>query len=367
MNENYYAVIMAGGGGTRLWPLSRQAKPKQMLSLIDESTLFQMAVRRLSALFPPERILVVTNQAQSEELRQQCEELNVANFLLEPEPRGTAPAIALAALHLHQRDPHAVMAVLTADHYISETDQFIKYLQEAKEIALQGYLVTLGIDPTFAATQYGYIQQGAALSDLEPLEAFEVKRFKEKPDASEAEAMLSTGGHSWNSGMFVWQVSRIRAEFERQMPELHRALVAVEEEGDGPTQDKTLARHWAAISNQTIDYGIMEHAQQLAVIPVKNMGWNDVGSWNSLFDVLAPDAKGNVVLADKHLDFDSHNSLIHATEHRNDKERLVVTIGVEDLVVVDTGDVLLICSKARAQEVRQVIEQLKRNNMNEYL
>ena len=363
MAEHFYAVIMAGGGGTRLWPLSRRSRPKQMLRLIDKRTLFQIAVQRLSDLYPPERIFVVTNHAQSVELREQCPQLHEDNFLLEPKPRGTAAAIGLAAYYLNQRDPDAIMAVLTADHYIGDEQRFLSYLQSAKEIALQGHLVTLGIEPTYPATQYGYIQQGKVISYTGAAEAFEVDRFKEKPDEAEAKKMLKSGDHSWNSGMFIWRAVDILKEFEVQMPDLHQALKKIAQAWESPKRGQVLTKQWPQLQSQTIDYGIMEHARNVAVIPAKDMRWNDVGSWNSLFEVLQPDEDGNVVLTELHLNLLSRNSLVHS----NGQQKMVVTIGVEDLIVVDTGDVLLICSKEHAQDVRQVIELLKEKDLKDYL
>lgn len=363
MNENYFAVILAGGGGTRLWPLSRHSRPKQMLPLIDERTLFQIAVQRLSVLFPPERILVVTNDLQSRELLAQSPELKEENFLLEPEPRGTAAAIGLAAAYLQKHHPDTVMAVLTADHYIGAEDRFIEYLRAAKEIAMHGHLVTLGIDPTYPATQYGYIQLGEKLNQPVGVQAFVVRRFKEKPAEDEARQMIADGEHCWNSGMFIWQVQSVLREFERQMPDLYAALEAIAASWNTPRFREVLEREWAKIPNRTIDYGVMENAQNLAVIPAKDMRWNDVGSWNSLFEVLEPDENGNVVLTEHYLNINSTNSLVHT----NGQSRMVVTVGIKDLVVVDTGDVLFICTKDRAQDVRQVIELLKENKLKGYL
>lgn len=363
MTENFYALIMAGGGGTRLWPLSRQGRPKQMLQLIGERTLFQIAVHRLNQLFPPVRIFVVTNHAHSAELRKQCPEIHEDNYLLEPEPRGTAAAIGLAASYLHQRDPEAVMAVLTADHYIGNEERFLEYLREAKDIASQGHLVTLGIEPTYPATQYGYIQQGKELAFNGKTLAFEVDRFKEKPDEAEAKQLLESGDHSWNSGMFIWQTARILKEFERQIPALHHSLQTIVEAWASPQAAEVLNQEWPKLESQTIDYGIMEHAENVAVIPAKDMGWNDVGSWNSLFEVLEPDENGNVILSQNHLNIRSRNTLVHS----NAQSKMLVTIGVEDLVIVDTGDVLLVCSKEHAQDVRKVVEHLKENEKKGYL
>jgi len=363
MTENFYALIMAGGGGTRLWPLSRQGHPKQMLPLIDERSLFQIAVQRLTGLFPTERIFVVTNRKQSAELSNQCPEIPKENYLLEPEPRGTAAAIGLAAAYLHHRDPEAVLAVLTADHYIGNEERFLEYLREAKEIASQGHLVTLGIEPTYPATQYGYIQQGKELVLNGKPSAFEVDRFKEKPDESEAKQLLASGDHSWNSGMFIWPTALILKEFERQMPSLHSSLQTIVKHWGSPQRDEILNREWPNVESQTIDYGIMEHAENVAVIPAKDMAWNDVGSWNSLFEVLEPDEDGNVILSQNHMNIKSRDSLVHS----NGQSKMLVTIGVENLVIVDTGDVLLVCSKEHAQDVRKVVEHLKENEIKGYL
>ncbi|MCW5876602.1 MAG: mannose-1-phosphate guanylyltransferase [Anaerolineales bacterium] len=363
MDGQYYAVIMAGGGGTRLWPLSRQAVPKQMLPLIADSTLFQTAVQRLQRVFPPERILVVTSRQQAAQLQEQAPELKPENFLLEPQPRGTAAAIGLAAACLQARDPGAIMAVLTADHYIGNESEFERYLLAAHQLAEGGQLVTLGIEPTYPATQFGYIQLGEALGEVGGFTAHKVLRFKEKPAAAEAAEMLAQGGYAWNSGMFIWKVSRIWEEFQQHMPELHQTLEKIAAAWGGPDFEAVLAHEWPRIAAQTIDYGVMERAAEVTVIPARDMGWNDVGSWDSLFEVLKVDTNGNLVLSERHLDIDSRNILIHS----NGQERMVVTVGVEDIVVVDTGDVLLICSRERSQDLRKVIELLKEKGLQQYL
>lgn len=363
MNDNYYAVIMAGGGGTRLWPLSRQSRPKQMLQLIDDLSLFQAAVQRLETVFPRERVLVVTNAEQVAELRKQAPELAEKNFLIEPQPRGTAAAIGLAAAFLRSQHPGSIMAVLTADHYIGNPAEFRRHLLAAKELADQGHLITLGIDPAYAATQYGYIQMGDGLADVGGTPAYKVLRFKEKPDAAEAEKMIADGHFAWNSGMFIWKVDRIWEEFTLHMRTLHAALEKISAAWGAPNFEKVIAYEWPRIAAQTIDYGIMEHAEDVVVIPAKGMEWNDVGSWSSLFDVLAVDGNGNLVLHEKHLAFDSRNSLVHS----NGQERMIVTVGIQDLVVVDTSDVLLICSKDRSQDLRKVIEILKEKGLQKYL
>ena len=353
--DHYYAVIMAGGGGTRLWPLSRQTRPKQMLRLIDEHSLFQTSVIRLEQLFPVERILVVTVEDQILELSAQCPGIPTDNYLIEPLPRGTASVVGLAAAALHARDPQAVMAVLTSDHFIGNEPGFRHLLCAALEVALDGYLVTLGISPTFPATGYGYIQQGEFLGTYRNERVFRTLRFKEKPDDVQSQQMLESGDHTWNSGMFVWRVDRILDEFARQMPDLYATLQEIMREWDAPTRQACIERLWPQIVPETIDYGIMEGARQVAVIPAGKLRWSDVGSWDSLFDVLSADQAGNIVMGGQHVGLDTNNSLVYVDQ----EHRLIVTIGVEDLIVVDTGDVLLVCRKDQAQKVRQVVTQLK--------
>lgn len=360
MLNHYYAVIMAGGGGTRLWPLSRQAQPKQMLRLIDERSLFQIAVQRLADIFPPERILVVTVAKQAEELRQQAQEIPAENFLLEPLPRGTASVIGLAGVVLRERDPQAIMAVLTSDHFIGNEEKFRRLLLAGMQVASDGYLVTLGITPTSPSSGYGYIQRGEPVGTYDGLNVYRVLRFKEKPDEKNARIMLESGDHSWNSGMFIWQVSQIMAEFARQMPDLSGKLEEISMAWNTTKRQDVLDQIWPAIKAETIDYGIMENAQNVAVIPAKDLKWSDVGSWDSLFDVLSPDQDGNIVLGEGHIGVKTSNSLIYVKQ----KDRLIVTIGVEDLVLVDTGDVLLVCGKSEAQKVRQVVDQLQQEDQD---
>jgi mannose-1-phosphate guanylyltransferase len=358
MIDHYYAVIMAGGGGTRLWPLSRQSRPKQMLELISSESLFRTAFCRLQGLFANENILVVTTQEQAGQLMEQCPEIPQENFLLEPQPRGTASVVGLAAIALQQRDPQAVMAVLTSDHHIANEEKFRQLLETAYGIARQAYLVTLGIAPTYPATGYGYIQSGSKLGTFNGSEAYEVKRFKEKPALEQAQEMLASGDHAWNSGMFVWQVKDILKEFERQMPALYGHLQNIARAWDTPQRSTVLQATWPLLEVITIDYGIMEGAEKVAVIPAAGLGWNDIGSWESIFDIFPQDENGNIAVNGEPIFLDTHNTLIYSLS----PERLAVTIGLEDLVVVDTGDVLLICTREQAQNVRQVVSQLKQTN-----
>jgi len=362
--DHTYAVIMAGGGGTRLWPLSRRNKPKQMLPLLEEHhTLFQTTVKRLSGLVSPDRMYVVTVAEQADSLREQSPEIPAENFLIEPAPRGTASVVGLAAQVLRERDPEAVMAVLPADHFIRNRDLFHLLIRVAVDVAEKGYLVTLGITPTYAAIGYGYIQRGEAISERVVYPVYHVSNFKEKPNEAQAREMLSAGDHSWNSGMFVWRADSILAEIGRQLPRLKSTLEEIESASTSARREEILQRVWLDLDTVTIDYGVMENADKVAVLPAGGLEWSDVGSWDSLFDMLLPDENGNIVFAGNHIGEDTHRSLVYG----NNGERLIVTIGVDDLIVVDTGDVLLVCHKDHAQKVRNVVNGLKKTNREKYI
>lgn len=363
MNHRY-AVIMAGGGGTRLWPISRKERPKQLLPLLGQETLFQSTVARLRNLFPPERILVVTVEEQAREMKKQSPEIPEANYLLEPAPRGTASVVGLAAAVLRKRDPNAAMAVLPSDHFIRNVDLFHYLLKAAFEVANDGYLVTLGITPTAPSTAYGYIQQGERLDGQYNYPVYRVKRFKEKPDEQTAQQLLRMGDHSWNSGMFVWRADAILNEIARQMPSLDEALQKISSAWESEKRNETLSAVWRSLKTETVDYGIMENAQRVAVLPAGGLGWSDVGMWSSLFEVLLPDMNGNIATnSSLHLAHETHNTLVYG----GNNERLIVTIGVDDMVIVDGGDVILVCKTDQAQKVKDIVEHLKKHNQEKFL
>ena len=360
-----YAVIMAGGGGSRLWPVSRRKTPKQALSLLGGRSLFQKTFERMASVLPPDHIFVVTIAEQAAMLQEQVPEIPKENFLLEPAPRGTASVVGLAALALQARDPDALMYVLPSDHYIRNEDLFKLLLDVASQVANDGYLVTLGVTPTYPSTAYGYIERGARLQGDFFYPIYNVKRFKEKPDAENARKMLLSGNFSWNSGMFVWRADRILEEIGQHMPALKASLDRIASVWHTPRRDEMLRSVWPDLENQTIDYGVMEKAERVAVLPAGGLEWSDVGSWNSLFDVLIPDEHGNIVFGSQHLGLDTQNSLVYS--YSNEEKRLVVTIGVDDLIIVDGGDVLLVCHRDEAQRVREVVQMLKEDNQQERL
>ena len=355
----YYAVIMAGGSGTRLWPLSRQNNPKQALKLIGDKTMFQYAVERINSIFPYERILVVTIPQHAEILQEQYPEIPTENFILEPEGRGTASAIGLVSIHLLQRDPNACMVILTADHFITKVNHFCDVLEIAEKVACNGKLVTLGIQPSTPSTGFGYIQQGQKFNDLNGLSIYEIEQFFEKPDLNKAQYMLKSGGFSWNSGMFVWKASIILREFERQMPGFYAQLMQVKM-ALGTSKYKMVLNHiWPLIEKNTIDYGIMEKAENAVVIPV-DIGWTDIGSWGSLDKLLPADQDRNIFIG-SHVSIDTKNTLALGSK------RLIATMGVEDLVIIDTDDVVMVCSREREQDVKALVELLKKENQLQYI
>ena len=354
---------MAGGGGTRLWPVSRKKRPKQMIPLVEERTLFQATVQRLEGILPPDHIMVVTVEEQAGALMAQAPEIPSGNFLLEPEPRGTASVVGLAAAVLLQRDPKAVMAVLPSDHFIRNRDLFFLLLRVAVDVAEKDYLVTLGITPSYPATVYGYIQRGDPLPETFFYPAYRVVRFQEKPDEGQARDMLKAGSYSWNSGMFVWRASAILDEIGRQMPGLKSGLDEIMAAWGGPRQTAALRKVWSGLKPETVDYGIMEHATRVAVLPASGLEWSDIGNWDSLFDVLLPDKDGNIVFSSRHIPVETANSLVYG----NKSGRLIVTIGVDNLIIVETEDVLLVCRKDQAAKVRQVVERLRNTDQEEYI
>ena len=355
-----YAVIMAGGSGTRLWPLSRRGQPKQSLRLIGDRTMFQHAVDRLAPLFTPDRIFVVTNAQMAEVLRPQAPELPAGNYLIEPLARDSAPAAGLAAVHLLHRDPDATMVILTADHYIVDTAQFRAALAAAEQVAHDGTIATLGIKPTHPATGFGYIQLGEALEIVDGFRVYRSGGFIEKPDLRTAVRFLEDGRYAWNSGMFIWRADRLLAEFRAQLPDVNAALARIGDALATREANRTLAEVWPGIRKISIDFGIMEHADRVSVIPVE-IGWSDIGSWGALLDVLAHDEQGNVCVGGVLLAADTQGCYV-----RSDN-RLIATIGLDDIIIVDTPDVLLVCPRARAEEVKDLVGRLAVEDKTAYL
>jgi mannose-1-phosphate guanylyltransferase len=352
-----YAVILAGGVGSRFWPRSRKQKPKQMLNIFGNHTLLQETITRISPLVPIEQVLIVTTRELAPHLKQQLPELKDENFLIEPVGRNTAPCIGLAAMKLAARDPEALMVVLPADHLISDAERFLTCLQQALDTARQfEALVTIGIKPTHPETGYGYVQFNP--SKQKATGAYEVITFAEKPNLATAQRFLASGDFLWNSGMFIWSVQRILKDIEISLPELYAALDQINklEGSDDQSQYPTIYSGIKAIS---VDYGIMERAANVAVVR-GDFSWTDIGNWAEVYRLSPKDENGNVNL--------NGNVLVEARNcYIDSPDRFVTLVGVQDLIIINTGDALLICHREHAQDVKKAVEFMERHQMDKYL
>jgi len=351
---NLYGVIMAGGRGTRFWPASRHSRPKQLLSILGDRSLLRHTVERLLPFLPAERILVVTGEDIAPAVRAQVPEIPPENLLLEPEGRNTAPCIGWAALHLRQHAGDPVMAVLPSDHFIQDPLEFGRLLEAAAAWAQQGnHLVTIAIRPTYPETGYGYIRMGTCSGRIRDVPIYRVDGFWEKPDSATAESFLRAGTFFWNSGIFVWKASTILNALARQLPELLEGLRRMQAAlQKGETQEG--AREFRNLAPISIDYGVIEKAEAVYAIQGE-FGWNDVGSWTAVYTQSPKDASGNTCRGDL-LAVEASGCLVDAPP-----DKLVALVGVKDLVVVDAGDALLICRLDRSQQVREVVERLKKD------
>jgi mannose-1-phosphate guanylyltransferase len=356
--DDVYAVIMAGGSGTRFWPLSRASWPKQFLALAGNGrSLLQQTVHRLAGIVPSERVLVVTSEKHADATREQLPELPRENVLAEPEGRNTAPYVAWGAAHVSARNPRGVMAVLPADPFIADEGAYRKVIDRALAAARDGGLITIGVSPTRAETGYGYIETGVELSPG----LNRVQRFVEKPDAERAEAFLAAGNFLWNSGMFFFRADAVLAEFERQLPLLHEFATTCRTQLANGQSDIEYARsRYGSLTSISIDHGVMENARDIRVVP-GSFGWYDIGSWTTAYELATKDAQGNTLLTEAAL-IDSENCYV-----RGEAGKLVALIGARDLVVVDTPDALLIMPRERAQDVKRVVESLKQKHLAKYL
>lgn len=361
-NQHDYVLILAGGGGTRLWPMSRKNLPKQLVPLIDERTMFKTSVDRLNPLFPPERIYIVTGKDYAAALKAEASHIPPENFIIEPYGKDSAPAAALAIGIIHKRDPLATVALLTADHHIAKVDEFLGVLRAAYQIANDRHIVTLGISPTYPATGFGYIRQGEEITKVRGHNCYHAVKFTEKPDAVTAAQFVTSGEYTWNSGMFIWRTEHALSEFERQQPAIRAALDELEPTIDTPQFETALNVIWEKMPRISLDFAVMEGAERMVIIPV-DIGWSDVGSWDSLYEVLDPDEAGNRFKgkkSDEHIILETSNTMIYS-------DRLTVAIGIEDTIIIDTDDVLLICRKDHSQSVKDVVNHLRTSHKDDYL
>lgn len=351
-----FGVIMAGGIGQRFWPLSREKIPKQFLNLGGKDIMLNETIGRIELLMKRENIFIVTNQEQMERVRSvSSDKIMEENILVEPAMRNTAACIGYAAFELQERYGECIMFVLPSDHYIEDEKEFVNVLQKAaKVVEEEDVMVAVGITPTYPATGYGYIK-----FDNDTLEdAKRVIKFVEKPEYEIAKKYLEDGRFVWNSGVYVWRVSTILKEIEQFMLALYESLVHIQEaKKDG--RDEEVSRIYKELDSISIDYGVMERSKNMKVV-MGNFGWNDIGSWESLNVFHAADYDGNITVGEN-VSVDTKSCIVYS------KDRMVATLGVEDLIVVETEDVVLICDRKRGQDIKGLIEVLKQNNKKEYL
>ena len=354
-------VIMAGGKGERFWPKSRTNLPKQFLSLTnDGKSMIQHTVERLEGLVELENVYVVTNKLYEDLIVEHIPNLPLENIIIEPEAKNTAPCIGLAAIYIAKKNPESKMIVLPSDHLIKFNEIFLDTLRSALEVVEDdGNIVTIGITPNYPETGYGYINFKKGVSPHEITNAYEVLRFVEKPDLERAKQYLTSGEYLWNSGMFIWKVSTILKCFEDFLPEIYTGLKEIEVAVNTEKYLETLKKVFSEIPSESIDYGIMEKAKNIYVIP-GNFGWDDVGSWLSLERINNTNQDGNIISGNV-VTVKTKNSIIQGSK------KLIATIGLEDIIIVDTDDALLICNKDNTQEVKEVIANLKESNRTEYL
>ena len=354
-----YNVIMAGGGGTRFWPLSRQEHPKQLLNLSGEDALINETIKRINRLSKKENLFVVTNEKQMDLLKYTVGEMcDHSNILPEPSARNTAAAIGYAAFNIMKKYGDGIMCVYPADHYIKNELEFTNVLNKAIKIAKEHEkLVTIGIEPTFPSTGYGYInfdkEQG--YSDI----AYDVVEFIEKPNYDKAKYYVESGKYVWNSGMFVWKVSKILEDFKRYLPKVYDRLEELSDFMDTDMEIEKLKEIYPTIPSISIDYGVMERSNEVVVVP-GDFGWNDVGSWDVLGAIYPTDKEGNIKRGET-ISVDTNDCIVYS----NDK--LIATVGVNDLIVVSTEDAVMVCNKDKAQDVKKIVEKLKEKDHNMYL
>ena len=353
----HFAVIMAGGAGTRFWPLSRAEKPKQFLPLGQGGeSLLQSAVRRLRGVVEDTHIYGVTSERHAQASRDQLPQIPANNILAEPQGRNTAPCVAWAAAHIRRRDPQGLIAVLPADPHIGDEPAYKAVLKRALEAAGDGSLVTVGVQPTRPETGYGYVELGEQRGPG----VFDVRRFVEKPDRARAEHFLQAGNFLWNSGMFFFRVDTVLDEVRKHLPELHTFVGDCDAAARQGREQALVQERYAGLPSISIDYGVMERADQIRVVP-GDFGWHDIGSWTTAWELSNKDERGNATAAPAVL-LDAERCYVHS---RGGK--LVALIGLKDLVVVDTDDALLVMPRERAQDVKSIVAELKRREDSDHL
>jgi mannose-1-phosphate guanylyltransferase len=348
MTNKCYALIMAGGRGERFWPLSKKTLPKPFIPLLKKETMIQETVKRIKALIPEERIIIVLSRDHFPVAQQQLPEIPVENFVIEPFGRDTAACIGLASLYIGRKDEDASMVVLAADHLIADSEAFFRTITASlKFLASDDYIVTIGIKPTRPETGYGYIELGEKLGSVDNESFFSVKKFVEKPGLSAASDYLKTDRYCWNSGMFIWRNSTIQNSLSVYMPELWNGLMRIDECLGSEAEEEVIKKEFSQFERISIDYGVLEKSSQVVVVPA-SFNWDDVGTWTALERVYGLDESDNVVVG-KHVGRDTQGCIVFS------RDQLVATLGVKDLVIVQSKDKILVCHKEKAPYLKEIV------------
>jgi mannose-1-phosphate guanylyltransferase len=354
-----FAVIMAGGGGTRLWPKSRERFPKQMHALTGIKPLVQESADILGSIVGEENVFIIANAAHARSIAGMMPSFAKRVFI-DPYRRDTAPAVGLAAIYLRRVDPDSVLGIFPADHFIGAPENFAEVVRTAGTLAKSGRVVTIGVKPSSPETGYGYIEMDDFFDKVDGHDIYKVQRFVEKPSKERANEYLAAGNYLWNSGMYAWSVRSILELFEKYLPDTYAGLMRIDAAIGEPDEEEVLDREYREINPISIDYGIMEKLTDILVIP-GSFGWNDIGSWTTVAEISPKDENGNAIQC-SHVAVDTKNCLIVGGEGK-----IVATIGVEDLIIVDTEDALLVCRKDRAQDVKKIVQKLKEGKLEGYL
>lgn len=355
------AVIMAGGKGERFWPKSRTNLPKQFLNISGNKSMIQQTIARLEKLIDIRQIFVVTNELYAELIHAQIPHLPFENIIIEPVGRNTAPCVGVASLIIEEKFPDSTMVVLPSDHIVENEERFVSILITAAKVCEErsDALVTLGITPNYPETGYGYIESTDRKLVVNQMDVLEVNQFVEKPDINKAKQYLAAGNYYWNSGIFIWKTATIRRYIKEFMPEMHDILETMKSAFRSHDKNEIIKMEFHRMPDQSIDYGIMEKVNNIYVIPCI-FGWDDVGSWTALERISEVDSNGNVIKGNV-LSIDTKGSIIESNG------KLIATLGLEDLIIIDTEDVTLICSKHRAQEIKSIIKELRNQKLDQYL
>jgi mannose-1-phosphate guanylyltransferase len=357
-----YIVLMAGGVGTRFWPMSRRSMPKQVLQIIGSESMIEMTYKRISSLTTPEKILVITSREIKSSIEKLLPEIPKENIIAEPVGKNTAPCIGLAGTIIQARNgDDDVMIVLPADHLVSEVEKFQNVLKMGLSYAHENdCLITLGVQPNYPETGYGYIQKSEKLFKKNGIDIFKVKTFAEKPNLETAKRFLQSGDFLWNSGIFIWQTKRIMAEIDENLPELSANLQKIRNKVDTDKFYPTLKDIYSRTKSISIDYAVMEVAKKVCVIRA-DFSWNDLGSWEAVYKIAEKDRQGNVVSGKHAIMLNSSNNYVYS------KKKVIAAIDVTNLIVVEMDDAILICNKEKSQDVKKIVELLEREELEQYL